>query len=83
VDAGGWASILVPSGAVIVSAWITTRKVGKVHDEVRTGNRQTIGTLSSIAHGRDISTDIPEGERSGSDRHYVEMYDQDRSDPQD
>ena len=76
----------VPTVGVVGSAWITARsvnrKVDQVHKEVRTGNAQTIGTLSSIAHGRDIKTDTPGPERSESDHHYVALYDQDRTDPQ-
>jgi hypothetical protein len=80
VDAGAVLAIAVPSASVIIAAVITNRRVGKVHDEVKTGNRQTVGTLSAIAHGRDIDTDIPEGDRSESDQHYVDLYDQDKDD---
>jgi hypothetical protein len=82
------ASVWLPSAALVLVALITawgqsrtrsglkdvSQGIQEVHQEVRTGNDKTAGQLSVITRGRQIDADIPAGEQSSDQKHYVEQY---------
>lgn len=72
---GEWAQ-LIASVATLVTAVVgpllVLRSVRAVHTEVKTANGQTLAALADATEGRRIELDIPHGDRTSSEQHYVE-----------
>jgi hypothetical protein len=70
VDLAEWGG---PVAVVIAGAlnYLATRRV---HEEVRSGNDKTSGQLNAITRGRQINQDIPAGQQTSDEKHYVEQY---------
>ncbi len=58
-------------GSVINSR--NQRILGGIHKAVETQNGLTMAALADRAEGRRIGTDIPEGERTVDEQHYVDV----------
>ncbi len=70
----GDASVWVPSAAVVIVGGLNYLGTRRVHREVKTGNTKTAGQLAAITRGRQIDTDVAEGDQTDDERHYVAQY---------
>lgn len=70
---------LVTSCALAVSVLVNRRAIKGVHNEVKTSNGLTMAALADRTEGRRIEADIPHGERTASEQHYVEGLGPDQS----
>jgi len=75
---GACASLLTAIAVIIGFAGIARRadkldkSLDRVHSEVKTGNGKTIAMLADATEGRRVRSDVPVGERTESEQHYVD-----------